>query len=94
MGKQYKKLIKRRRRTAYLARRKAAHTASKPSSNGNTKSQSKKSARTKATTSAKTAKESIAEKAKTEDVLGPDASETELSHSAASEDSTSEEVSG
>ena len=89
MGKQYKKLIKRRRRAAYLARRKAADSASKPSSNGNTKPQSKKSARTKAKTSAKTVKESIAEKANTEDVLGPDASETEPSTSPTSEDSSS-----
>ena len=89
MGKQYKKLIKRRRRNAYLARRKAADSASKPSSNGNTKSQGKKSARTKAKTSSKTAKESVAEKAKTEDVLGPDASENETSTSPTSEDSSS-----
>jgi len=30
MGKQYKKLVKRRRRTAYLARRKAALLSEKP----------------------------------------------------------------
>ena len=70
MGKQYKKLIKRRRRTAYLARRKAAINAEKPDSSKKAKSPAKKAVRKKATPAPKT--EPVAEKAKTEDVLGPD----------------------
>jgi hypothetical protein len=80
MGKQYKKLVKRRRRTAYLARRKAAINAAKPSNSKKTKSTAKKAtARKKAAPAAKP--EPVAEKAKTEDVLGPDvtASSTEES---------------
>ena len=70
MGKQYKKLIKRRRRTAYLARRKAAINAEKPDSTKKAKSPAKKAVRKKATPAPKA--EPVAEKAKTEDVLGPD----------------------
>jgi hypothetical protein len=70
MGKQYKKLIKRRRRTAYLARRKAAVNAEKPDSTKKAKSPAKKAVRKKATPAPKA--EPVAEKAKTEDVLGPD----------------------
>ena len=70
MGKQYKKLIKRRRRTAYLARRKVAINAEKPDSTKKLKSPAKKAIRKKATPEPKA--EPVAEKAKTEDVLGPD----------------------
>ena len=49
MGKQYKKLIKRRRRTAYLARKKAAINAEKPDSSKKVKSPAKKAVRKKAT---------------------------------------------
>jgi hypothetical protein len=70
MGKQYKKLIKRRRRTAYLARKKAAINAEKPDSSKKVKSPAKKAVRKKATPAPKA--EPVAEKAKTEDVLGPD----------------------
>ena len=70
MGKQYKKLIKRRRRTAYLARKKAAINAEKPDSTKKAKSPAKKAVRKKAAPVEKT--EPVAEKAKTEDVLGPD----------------------
>ena len=48
MGKQYKKLIKRRRRTAYLARRKAAATAANPSTPKKAKAPAKKATRKKA----------------------------------------------
>ena len=70
MGKQYKKLIKRRRRTAYLARKKAAINAEKPDSSKKAKSHAKKAVRKKAAPVEKA--EPVAEKAKTEDVLGPD----------------------
>ena len=70
MGKQYKKLIKRRRRTAYLARRKAAINAEKPDSTKKAKSPAKKAVRKKATPAPKAGP--VAEKAKTEDGLGPD----------------------
>jgi hypothetical protein len=70
MGKQYKKLIKRRRRTAYLARKKAAINAEKPDSSKKAKSSAKKAVRKKAAPVEKA--EPVAEKAKTEDVLGPD----------------------
>ena len=70
MGKQYKKLIKRRRRTAYLARKKAAINAEKPDSTKKAKSPAKKAVRKKAAPVEKA--EPVAEKAKTEDVLGPD----------------------
>ena len=71
MGKQYNKLIKRRRRTAYLARRKAAINAANPNSSKKVKSSAKKSSRKKAATAEKS--EPVAEKAKAKDVLGPDA---------------------
>ena len=71
MGKQYKKLIKRRRRTAYLARRKAALTSTKPTASKRASAPTKKAtARKKAAPVEKP--EPVAEKAKTEDVLGPD----------------------
>ena len=70
MGKQYKKLIKRRRRTAYLARRKTALNAEKPVASNKAKPSAKKSARKKAGPAEKP--EPVAEKAKAEDVLGPD----------------------
>ena len=70
MGKQYKKLIKRRRRTAYLARRKAAATAANPSTSKKAKAPAKKATRKKAAAVEKA--EPLAEIAKAEDVLGPD----------------------
>ena len=85
MGKQYKKLIKRRRRTAYLARRKAAINAEKPDSTKKAKSPAKKVARKKAIPAPKA--EPVAEKAKTEDVLGPDAIAKETEDASSSEES-------
>ena len=83
MGKQYKKLVKRRRRTAYLARRKAALNVAKSSSSKKTKSTAKKATtRKKATPAAKP--EPVAEKAKAEDVLGPDVTD-EVTESSAEE---------
>ena len=72
MGKQYKKLIKRRRRAAYLARRKAAANVANPSTSKKAKAPAKKAKAPakKAATVEKT--EPLAEKAKAEDVLGPD----------------------
>ena len=80
MGKQYNKLIKRRRRTAYLARQKAALLTEK--SNAGKKSSkstaAKPATRRKAATKAaskptpRVAKKEVAEKAKPDDVLGPE----------------------
>ena len=85
MGKQYNKLIKRRRRSAYLARRKAALLTEKASGKKSTKSTTnktvaRKKAGTKATskTSSKKVKEEVAEKAKPKDVLGPESSAEEI----------------
>ena len=80
MGKQYNKLIKRKRRTAYLARRKAAlltekSTAGKKSSKATaTKSAARKKVSTKAASkpAPKVTKKEVAEKAKPDDVLGPE----------------------
>ena len=77
MGKQYKKLVKRRRRTAYLARRKAALLSEKPAPTKKAKkpaaSTAKSSSRKKAESKPKPveAKEEVAEKVvKTHDVFG------------------------
>ena len=75
MGKQYNKLITRRRRTAYLARRKAAINAANPNSSPKVKSSAKKSSRKKTANVEKS--EPFAEKAKAKDVLGPDATTDE-----------------
>ena len=80
MGKQYNKLIKRRRRTAYLARQKAAilnekSTAGKKSSKATAaKPATRQTAATKAASkpAPKVAKKEVAEKAKPDDVLGPE----------------------
>jgi len=80
MGKQYNKLIKRRRRTAYLARQKAAlltekSTAGKKSSKATAaKPATRKKTATKAASkpAPKVAKKEVAEKAKPDDVLGPE----------------------
>ena len=85
ISKQYKKLIKRRRRIAYLARKKAAINAEKPDSSKKVKSPAKKAVRKKATPAPKA--EPVAEKAKTEDVLGPDATAKETEDSSSSEES-------
>ena len=83
MGKQYKKLIKRRRRAAYLARRKAAANVANPSTSKKAKAPAKKAATVEKA-------EPLAEKAKAEDVLGPDvATEEEPKEEQAS--STSED---
>jgi hypothetical protein len=78
MGKQYNKRIKRRRRTAYLARQKAALLTQKASAGkkavkspaAKAKTTTRKKAATKP--APKVAKEEVAEKAKPDDVLGPD----------------------
>ena len=96
MGKQYKKLIKRRRRAAYLARRKAAANVANPSTSKKAKAPAKKAkAPAKKATRKKAAAvekaEPLAEKAKAEDVLGPDVATEEQPKeeqaSSASEDS-------
>jgi hypothetical protein len=88
MGKQYKKLVKRRRRTAYLARRKAVLNEAKQSNSKKTKSTAKKATvRKKAAPAAKP--EPVAEKAKTEDVLGPDVT-PEVAESSTKESSPEE----
>ena len=82
MGKQYNKRIKRRRRTAYLARQKAALLTQKASAGKKTvkataakaKPATRKKAATKAATkpAPKAVKKEVAEKANPDDVLGPD----------------------
>ena len=79
MGKQYNKLIKRRRRTAYLARQKAAiltekSIAVKKSSKATAAKPATRKAATKAASkpAPKVAKKEVAEKAKPDDVLGPE----------------------
>jgi hypothetical protein len=79
MSKQYNKLIKRRRRAAYLARRKKALAESTPKkatakakpARKVSKSVPKKAA-SKADTSTVAAEVKLLDKATTEDVLGPD----------------------
>ena len=86
MGKQYNKLIKRKRRVAYLARRKAAlltekSTVGRKSSKATaTKSAIRKKAATKAASkpAPKVAKKEVAEKAKPDDVLGPEVAGEDL----------------
>jgi hypothetical protein len=82
MGKQYNKRIKRRRRTAYLARQKAALQTQKASGvkkaakapAAKAKPTTRKKAATKAApkSAAKAEKKEVAKKAKPDDVLGPD----------------------
>ena len=74
MGKQYNKLIKRRRRAAYLARRKKAGSANLPEVTKKPKSTARK-APAKKKTESKPKEKAVAEKAKATDVLGPDAQE-------------------
>lgn len=74
MGKQYNKLIKRRRRAAYIARRKKAGEANLPEVTKKPKSSAKKVPAKKKTES-KPKEKAVAEKAKATDVLGPDAEE-------------------
>ena len=72
MGKQYNKLIKRRRRAAYLARRKKAGSANLPEV---TKKPKVLKAPAKKKAESKPKEKAVAEKAKATDVLGPDAEE-------------------
>ena len=74
MCKQYNKLIKRRRRAAYLARRKKAGSANLPEVTKKPKSSARK-APAKKKTESKPKEKAVAEKAKATDVLGPDAEE-------------------
>ena len=86
MGKQYNKLIKRKRRVAYLARRKAAlltekSNVSRKSSNATaSKPATRKKTPTKVATkpASKVAKKEVAEKAKPDDVLGPEVAGEDL----------------
>ena len=69
MGKQYNKLIKRRRRTAYLARRKAALSQEKPKSKRPAKTAPSRTTRKHAAKKAPAKveeQEELAEKAKAE----------------------------
>ncbi len=98
MGKQYNKLIKRRRRSAYLARRKSELKLEKPASVKKVRKSTPakaaapaKAVRKKAESKSKAvvSKPEVAEKASTEDVLGPESKE-----SAHPKDSSTDEESG
>lgn len=98
MGKQYNKLKKRKRRSAYLARRKAELKLEKPASVKKVKKSTSdketapaKAVRKKAEPKAKSVvfKPNVAEKASTEDVLGPESKEN-----VNPKDSSADEVSG
>ena len=88
MGKQYNKLIKRRRRTAYLARRKAALSQEKPKSKRPAKSAASRTTRKPAAKKASAKveeQEELAEKAKAEDILGAEAATEERRETEAAE---------
>ncbi len=87
MGKQYNKQIKRRRRTAYLARRKASMQAGqeKSSPKKTSKATTAKAPRKKTAAKAKPEepKEEVAAKAQPDDVLGPESGGEEATEESA-----------